>query len=120
VDDNRDAAESLAMLLQLEGHTVETAFDPRQALERAPLFLPDVVLLDIGMPEMDGFEVAHRMRALPQLARAFLVALTGYGRTEDRDMTAAAGFDAHLVKPVDLGALARVLAAVRCPAPPVD
>ena len=117
VDDNRDAAESLALLLQLDGHVVEATFDPRRALELAPAFQPEVVLLDIGMPGMDGFEVAHRLRAAPELDGIVLVALTGYGRAEDRDMTAAAGFDAHLVKPVDLGALAQVLAASRASPP---
>ena len=70
---------------------------------------PDVILLDLGMPEMDGFEVAHRLRAMPELAKTTIVALTGYGRAEDRELSAAVGFDAHLVKPVDFAALSHVL-----------
>jgi CheY-like chemotaxis protein len=74
-------------------------------------FSPEVALLDIGLPGMDGYEVAHRLRARPDLDGLRLVALTGYGQMEDRDRTRAAGFDDHLVKPVDLGALERILAA---------
>jgi PAS domain S-box-containing protein len=109
VDDNADAAESLAMLLNIEGHAAEFVTQPRLALARAPLLRPDVVLLDIGMPEMDGFEVAHRLRQMPELARSTIVAVTGYGQSGDRKLSAAAGFDAHLVKPVEYAALARVL-----------
>jgi CheY-like chemotaxis protein len=109
VDDNADAAESLAMLLGLQGHETRVALSGKEALAGAEGFAPDVALLDLGLPEMDGFELAARLRAMPQLAAIRLVALTGYGRSEDRQRTQAAGFDEHLVKPVDLAALARAL-----------
>ncbi|MFO1207245.1 MAG: ATP-binding protein [Burkholderiales bacterium] len=109
IDDNADAAESLAMILNIEGHHADFVTQPRLALDRARLMRPDVILLDLGMPEMDGFEVAHRLRAMPELAKTTIVALTGYGRAEDRELSAAVGFDAHLVKPVDFAALSHVL-----------
>ncbi len=109
VDDNIDAAESLAMLLAMDGHSVRTANLPEDALERVISFRPDIVLLDIGLPEIDGYEVARRIRALPDLAPLRLVALTGYGQAEDKRRTEAAGFDDHLVKPVDLSMLQRTL-----------
>ena len=110
VDDNHDAAESLAMLLAMDGHSVATANLPQDALERVESFRPDIVLLDIGLPDIDGYEVARRIRALPQLANVRLVALTGYGQVEDKRRTEAAGFDNHLVKPVDVTTLQRTLA----------
>ena len=110
VDDNHDAAESLAMLLSLDGHEVEAVFSPEQALARAADFRPDVVLLDIGLPGMDGYEVARRLRSLPDGPRIRLIALTGYGQSEDRRRALEAGFDAHLVKPVEPGKLAQALA----------
>jgi CheY-like chemotaxis protein len=100
VDDNVDAGDSLAMVLNLSGHTAEAVYDPLKALERAASFDPEVILLDIGLPGMDGYEVARRIRARGSTAR--LVALTGYGQSEDIRRTQAAGFDAHLVKPVEL------------------
>ena len=100
VDDNADAANSLAMILNLTGHTAEPVYGPTEALERAAAFDPEVILLDIGLPGMDGYEVAKRIRAGGSVAR--LVALTGYGQTEDIRRAQAAGFDAHFVKPVDL------------------
>jgi signal transduction histidine kinase len=103
VDDNTDAADSLAMLLQMEGHTAQPVYGPKEALERATAFNPEVILLDIGLPGMDGYEVARRVRASG--SRAQLVALTGYGQFEDVERAQAAGFDAHLVKPVDLQTL---------------
>ena len=115
VDDNADAAQSLAMVLSVEGHTADFVTQPRLAFERAMQMRPELVLLDIGMPDMDGFEVVHRLRAMPELAHTTIVAVTGYGRYEDRQMSAAAGFDAHLVKPVEFDALARVLASCRAP-----
>jgi CheY-like chemotaxis protein len=100
VDDNRDAAESMAMLLELWGHEVVCAHDGPSALEMSTRYRPQVVLLDIGLPGMDGYEVAAHLRELPQGARAVLIAITGYGQTEDRQRSRIAGFDHHLVKPV--------------------
>lgn len=99
VDDNRDAALSLSMLLKLDGHHVTVAHDGKTALELAASVVPEAIFLDIGMPGMDGFEVARRIRATPQLAKIRLVALTGWGQQEDRRRTFEAGFDFHLVKP---------------------
>ena len=101
VDDNRDLAESLAVVLRLWGHDVRVAYDGRSALETAQEYTPEVVLLDIGLPQLDGFEVARRLRQRPELRQARLVAITGYGRDEDRRRSAEAGFDLHLTKPVD-------------------
>ncbi|QJE98766.1 response regulator [Luteolibacter luteus] len=101
VDDNRDAAESMAMLQELSGHSTRVAFHGESAIAIASEFKPDVVLLDIGLPGMDGFEVARRLRALPRGEDAFMIALTGYGSEQDRQLTKAAGFDRHLVKPAD-------------------
>jgi signal transduction histidine kinase len=108
VDDNRDAADSLSMLLQVQGHEVQTAYDGEQALQMAPQFDADLVLLDIGLPQMNGFEVARRLRSRGIGAR--LVALSGYGQPEDLRRSREAGFDAHLVKPVDFARVAQVLA----------
>lgn len=108
VDDNTDALEAMTMTLQALGHTVTTASDGEGAVARAASVHPDVVLLDLGMPAMDGFETARRLRALPQLRRARLVALTGFGQPEDRRRTREAGFDLHVVKPADLEALSRM------------
>jgi PAS domain S-box-containing protein len=113
VDDNQDAANSLTMVLSLDGHEVETAYTGQQALERVQSFRPDVVLLDIGLPEMDGYEVARRIRSQPDLDGVCLVALTGYGQPEDKQRAKAAGFDTHLIKPIDFAALRRVLANLR-------
>ncbi|MCU0758096.1 MAG: PAS domain S-box protein [Steroidobacteraceae bacterium] len=118
VDDNADAAESLAMLLTLDGHSAEFVTQPRLAVEQARRTRPDLVLLDIGMPEMDGFEVAHRLRSTPELAHVPIVAITGYGQPSDRESSAAAGFDAHLVKPVDYGVLQQVLSSLPRPGAP--
>jgi PAS domain S-box-containing protein len=110
VDDNVDAADSLTMLLQLAGHEVRTAHDGPTALLIAQAFHPEVVLLDIGMPGMDGYEVARRLRQQPQGQAAHLVALTGWGQETDRRRSTEAGFDYHLVKPVQPNALEEVLA----------
>jgi CheY-like chemotaxis protein len=111
VDDNQDAADSLAWLLRLDGHEVDTAYSAADALEHVAGRGADVVLLDIGLPRMDGYEVARRIRAggAPQAAPR-LLALTGYGQPEDRERALASGFDGHLVKPVDLDALRQALA----------
>jgi PAS domain S-box-containing protein len=109
VDDNMDAAESTAMLLRMLGHSVETAHDGHSALQAARTFHPEVVLLDIGLPGMSGYEVAKALRAEFGLERHLLVALTGYGQEEDRRKSDASGFDRHLVKPVDPGTLIALL-----------
>ncbi|CAN5275148.1 hypothetical protein BH11MYX1_BH11MYX1_21740 [soil metagenome] len=109
VDDNEDAAELLAETLQMLGYATRTAYDGPAALAMLQTFRPDHVLLDIGLPEMDGYEVARRVRQLPELAGLKLVALTGYGQESDRQRARAAGFDAHLVKPVNLAKLRALL-----------
>jgi two-component system CheB/CheR fusion protein len=109
VDDNVDAAESLAILLRLGGHETRTAHDGPSALEAAGEFLPEVVLLDLGLPGMDGYEVAKRLRQRPETERALLVAVTGYGQEEYRKRAREGGFDHHLVKPVHLSQLEELL-----------
>lgn len=113
VDDNEDARDSLDLLLRLDGHEIRKAADGPAALAAAPEFRPDVVLLDIGLPGMDGYEVARRLREQSSTRGALLVAITGYGQPDDRLRAEAAGFDHHLVKPVDPEALGRVLAEAR-------
>jgi CheY-like chemotaxis protein len=113
VDDNEDAANSLAMLLKLGGHETASVYSASDALSHATAFRPDVVLLDIGLPGMDGYEVAQQMRELPGLRNVRLVAVTGYGRSEDRIRARDAGFDDHLVKPVEFALLERTIAAVQ-------
>ena len=110
VDDNQDSAESLALLLEIHGHEVRIAFTGPAALETARTFRPEVILLDIGLPGMDGYQVARELRAGQEGHPLVLVALTGYGQDEDRRLSREAGFDHHLVKPVDLQELARVIA----------
>jgi two-component system CheB/CheR fusion protein len=112
VDDSEDTAESLATLLSVAGHKVRTALDGEAALKAAQEFRPEAVLLDIGLPGMDGYTVARQLRQLPGLEKALLVAITGYGREEDRQHSREAGFDHHLVKPVDLKQLRELLAAL--------
>jgi CheY-like chemotaxis protein len=109
VDDNQDAANSLAMLLRLQGHEVRVAFSGMAALEMTKTYTPDVVFLDIGMPGMDGYEVARRLRQTPGLEKTVLAALTGWGQQEDRRRTAEAGFDHHLVKPPEPEVLEKLL-----------
>jgi CheY-like chemotaxis protein len=110
VDDNADAADSLAALLRLEGHEVEVAGDGATALRVAGVFRPDVVLLDLGMPGVSGLEVARRLRSSEEGRSALLVAITGWGQAEDRRSTEAAGFDYHLTKPVDPETLTEIIA----------
>lgn len=105
VDDNRDAAETMSMLLQMWGHEVAFVYDGPSALETAEQWQPEVVFLDIGLPGMDGYEVAERMRALPHARGAVLIAITGYGQDDDRLRSRRAGIDHHLVKPVAPDAL---------------
>ena len=109
-DDNRDAADALAMLLELAGHEVRVAHGGRAALSLAQTFRPDVAILDIGMPELNGYEVARELRRAPWGARMCLVALTGWGQDEDRQRAQEAGFNRHLTKPVDTDALEKLLA----------
>jgi CheY-like chemotaxis protein len=113
VDDNEDAANSLAMILKLGGHETASVHTAVDALQRAADFRPDVVLLDIGLPGMDGYEVAQKMRELPGLRDIRLVAVTGYGRSDDRRRARDAGFDDHLTKPVEFAVLERTLAGLR-------
>jgi CheY-like chemotaxis protein len=100
------------MLLDLQGHDTQVAFSASQALTRLESFQPEVALLDIGLPEINGYELAARLRSDPQWHGLRLIALTGYGQPEDRQRTQAAGFDDHLVKPVDLAALERTMAGM--------
>jgi CheY-like chemotaxis protein len=108
VDDNEDAADSLSLLLCAMGCDARAAYDGRGALETAPEFRPSMILLDIGMPDMNGYEVARSLRKRAELADTVLVALTGWGQNEDRQRSREAGFHHHLVKPVD-GAMLREL-----------
>jgi signal transduction histidine kinase/ActR/RegA family two-component response regulator len=110
VDDNHDAADSLAAVLEFEGHEVRTAYGAREALRASRSFRPEVVFLDIGMPEMNGLDVARRLRQQDESRHAHLIAMTGWGQEADRRRAKAAGFDDHLVKPVTPEAVAEVLA----------
>ncbi|MFO0847587.1 MAG: PAS domain-containing protein [Gemmataceae bacterium] len=113
VDDNRDSAESLAMMLTLMGNDTRTAHDGLEAVESAPAFGPDVILMDIGMPRLNGFDTARRIRSEPWGRGVVLVALTGWGQEEDRRRSQEAGFDHHLTKPVDPARLEKLLAELR-------
>jgi signal transduction histidine kinase/FixJ family two-component response regulator len=113
IDDNVDAATSLAEILRLEGHECEALFSAHDALERAATFRPDFVLLDIGLPGIDGYEVARRLRQIDGFEDVGLIALTGYGQPDDLERARIAGFDGHFVKPMDFGELERTLAQGR-------
>ena len=110
VDDNRDAADSLALLLKISGHQVHTANDGVEAVERAAEIRPDVILLDIGLPKMNGYEAARLIRGQEVNQGVTLVALTGLGQEKDRRRSLEAGFDAHMIKPVSLADLTKLLA----------
>ncbi|HVJ69231.1 MAG TPA: response regulator, partial [Caulifigura sp.] len=112
VDDNRDAANTLSMLLRISKHKVSTAYDGHSAVEEFQKSGPDVVLMDIGLPGMSGLEAAQAIRALPGGQEVALVAMTGWGQDEDRQKTKEAGFDRHLVKPVERAALLELLAGL--------
>ena len=114
VDDNHDAAEAAAVLLSLAGHEVKAVGDAHEALACAPVFAPDVVVLDIGLPGMDGYALARRLRELPQTSASLMVALTGYGQRGDRERARDAGFDHHLTKPAEPDDLLALIAAWRC------
>ncbi|MGX4641897.1 ATP-binding protein [Massilia sp. SYSU DXS3249] len=122
VDDNVDAAGMLAMLLEVSGHQVAVEHEPLRALARGRVEQPDVFLLDIGLPDVDGIELARRLRAQPETAHSVLIAVSGYGQEQDRRAALAAGFSEHLVKPVDFERLTKLLAGVRgqSPAPGGD
>ena len=110
VDDNPDVVDSLALFLRLAGYEVQTADNGADAMKAATALQPDVVLLDIGLPGMDGYEVARQLRQQPRMAKAQLIAMTGYGSEEDRRRAREAGFDFHLTKPVDPNDLKELLA----------
>jgi CheY-like chemotaxis protein len=112
VDDNSDVADSLAMLLRLDGHEVEIAYSAAETFQAAQRMKPEAVFLDIGLPEMDGYEIARRLRADPAVKQAHLIALTGYGQEHDRERTRKAGFCAHLVKPADIETVNQILASL--------
>ncbi|MDR5816579.1 PAS domain-containing protein [Caballeronia sp. LZ033] len=111
VDDNRDAADSLAMLCESEGHVAQVAYSSSEALEAAPLLKPDVALLDIGLPDIDGYELARRLRRKGE-TMPLLIAITGYGQAEDRLRAQSAGFDYHFVKPVNVESLLKLLGSL--------
>lgn len=117
IDDNVDSTEAMASLLELTGHEVRTAYDGPAGIAIARHFEPDIVLCDIGLPEMDGYAVARAMRADPALGGTYLVALSGYARSEDRRRSAEAGFDTHLAKPPRIEALEHLIAETPRPAP---
>ena len=112
VDDNRDAAETLAELLELAGHDLRTAHDGLEAVEMAAEFRPDLVLLDIGLPRRNGYEVARKIREQSWGQGMVLVALTGWGQEEDRRRSREAGFDHHMIKPVGPDALMKLLTSL--------
>jgi len=113
VDDNRDSADSLGTLLQLKGNDVRTAYDGLGAMEVAEAFRPELLLLDIGLPKLNGYEVARRIRQKSWGLDVILVALTGWGQDEDRRRSEEAGFNFHIVKPVELAALEQLLAGAQ-------
>ena len=110
VDDNKDTVLTFAILLKASGHDVRTAYDGPTGLEAALEYRPDVALLDIGLPGLNGYEIAKRMRQEPTLQNAVLVALTGYGQETDRETSRQAGFNHHLVKPANFDKLQQILA----------
>ena len=110
VDDNVDAAEALAILLTMQGHEVETRADGASGMAAVTTYRPDIILLDIGLPDMDGYEVARQLRESGASEGMTLIAVTGYGSPADRIRSAEAGFDHHLTKPVEADELIRLLA----------
>jgi CheY-like chemotaxis protein len=114
-DDLADSADSLALLLRASGHEVRTAYDGVEALEEAARFLPNAVLLDLGMPGMDGIDVCKCIRAQPWGKEMFVVAQTGWGRADDIHRTREAGFDLHMTKPIDFCELASTLHVLEAP-----
>jgi CheY-like chemotaxis protein len=112
VDDNHDSALSMAMMLSIMGHETRTAHDGESAVTTAESFLPEVVLLDIGLPKMNGYEVAQRIREKPWGVSMFLIAVTGWGQDEDRERSSEVGLNLHMVKPVEPSALEKLLAGL--------
>jgi CheY-like chemotaxis protein len=112
VDDNRDSAESLAMLLRLTGNEVRTAHDGHEAVDAAGAYRPDLILMDVGMPKLNGLDATRRIRQQPWGKGVVIVALTGWGQEDDRQRTTEAGCDGHLVKPVEPDALEKLLAGL--------
>jgi DNA-binding response OmpR family regulator len=113
VDDNHDSALSMAMMLSIMGHDTRTAHDGEAAVSTAEAFLPDVVLLDIGLPKLNGYEVAQRIREQAWGSSMFLIAVTGWGQDEDRQRSTEVGLNLHMVKPVEPAALEKLLAGLR-------
>ena len=112
VDDNRDAAKTLAMLLKMGGNEIQTAHDGEEALEKAAAFCPDILILDIGLPKLSGYEVCRALRKETWGQIMTVVAVTGRGGTDDQSKSKAAGFNGHLTKPVDFRELTKFLAAI--------
>jgi CheY-like chemotaxis protein len=110
VDDNRDGADTLALMLGMVGNAIRTAYDGEEAVSATAEFQPDVVLLDIGLPKLTGYEACRRIREQPGGKQLLIIAQTGWGQEEDRQRTREAGFDHHLIKPVDPQALMKLLA----------
>jgi CheY-like chemotaxis protein len=110
VDDHRDSADSLALLLKRDGHEIQTAYDGLEAFEAAATFRPEVVVMDIGLPKLNGYDPARKIRTQRRGENIVSVALTGWGSEEDRDRTKAVGFNPHLVKPLNHAALTELLA----------
>jgi CheY-like chemotaxis protein len=113
VDDNHDSALSMSMMLSIMGHDTRTAHDGETAVATAQTFLPDVVLLDIGLPKLNGYEVAQRIREQSWGAAMYLIAVTGWGQDEDRQRSSEVGLNLHMVKPVEPAALEKLLAGLR-------
>jgi CheY-like chemotaxis protein len=113
IEDSVDAADTLRMLLELRGHTVEVAYGGLQGVEVAATFQPDLVLCDIGLPGLDGYQVAVALRQNPALREARLVALSGYDDDSDRERSREAGFHAHLPKPIDLSELTSLMSGLK-------
>jgi CheY-like chemotaxis protein len=113
VDDNRDSADSATSIVRLLGYRVETAYDGASALELARSLRPQAVLLDLAMPQIDGYETLRLLRVQPGMENAYVIAMTGFGAQEDKRRTKAAGFAAHLVKPIGLDLLIGALAEAR-------
>jgi len=109
VDDNKDSAQTLAMMLKIMGNDIRTAHDGLEAVEKAQEYLPNVILLDLGMPKLNGYDVCRRIREEAWGSSMVIIALTGWGQAEDRQRTKEAGFDHHLVKPVDVAKLQELL-----------
>jgi len=120
VDDNRDSADTLAKLLALSGHETQTAYDGIEAVAAVEKFLPDLVLLDIGLPKLDGYEACRRIRRMPGGERIVIIAMTGWGQEQDRRKSKEAGFNGHLVKPLEYGALMKLLAECGASSQPPD